>query len=126
MAGAIDWRSRVENCIFCKIARGEAPASLVYENEHVVAFDDVSPQAPVHALIIPRTHYESPADNLPPQIIAALFAAIPKVAEVKGVARDGYRIIVNVGGNARQSVQHMHVHVLGGRPMSHRMVNFAD
>ena len=116
----------MEDCIFCKIARGEAPASLVYEDELVIAFDDISPQAPIHTLIIPRSHYESPADDLPAELMAALGAAVPIVAEAKGLSESGYRLILNVGRDASQSVPHMHLHVLGGRAMSHRMCNFAE
>ena len=115
----------MDDCIFCKIARGDASAALVYEDERVVAFDDISPQAPVHTLIIPRTHYENAADNVPPETMAALCAAVPVVARAKGIADSGYRIIVNVGSDACQSVPHLHVHVLGGRRMSHGMLNFA-
>ncbi len=116
----------MEGCIFCKIARGETPTRFVYENDLVVAFDDISPQAPVHTLIIPRKHHESPSDGLPPELMAALWTAIPAVAEAKGVAESGYRVILNVGRDAMQSVRHMHVHVLGGRPMTHGMLNFCD
>jgi histidine triad (HIT) family protein len=118
--------STVEDCIFCKIARGELPARIVYKDDLVVAFDDIAPQAPVHTLIIPRSHHEGPGDDLSPELMAALCSAIPKVAEAKGIAGHGYRVIMNVGRDARQSVAHMHLHVLGGRPMSHHMLNFAD
>ncbi len=116
----------MEDCIFCKIGRGEAEAAIVYEDDLVIAFDDIWPQAPVHTLIIPRAHYESPGDGLPADLMAALCAAIPVVAEAKGVTHTGYRIIVNVGRDARQSVPHMHIHVLGGKAMTHGMVNFAE
>jgi histidine triad (HIT) family protein len=116
----------MEDCVFCKIARGEIPTRLVYEDDLVVAFDDIAPQAPVHTLIIPRAHHEGPGDGLPPELMASLCAAIPVVAEAKGVAETGYRVILNVGRDARQSVRHMHVHVLGGRAMTHGMLNFAD
>lgn len=116
----------MEDCIFCKIAKGEIPAKLVHEDERVVAFDDVSPQAPVHTLIIPRDHYASLGDAVPPAILSALFGAIPVVARVKGIEDSGYRVIVNAGPDANQTVPHLHVHVLGGKRMSHGMVRFAE
>jgi histidine triad (HIT) family protein len=108
------------------VANGDIPAQLVFENEHVVAFDDIAPQAPIHTLIIPRTHYEHLGDSVPADIIQALFAAVPEVAKTKGVAESGYRVIVNCGPDAMQTVHHLHVHVLAGRPMSHGMVHFDE
>lgn len=116
----------MEDCIFCKIARGEIPATFVYEDDDVVAFDDVSPQAPVHTLIVPRTHVQSLNDKIDPELLAAIFGAVPRVAEVKGVATSGYRIIVNNGPDANQTVPHLHVHVMGGKAMAHGMVAFAE
>jgi histidine triad (HIT) family protein len=116
----------VEDCIFCKVASGEIPVAFVYEDDLVVAFDDISPQAPVHTLIIPRVHYTRPDDGVPSETASALFAAIPKVARIKGVGDSGYRVIINAGPDANQTVPHLHVHVMGGKPMSHGMVNFAD
>ena len=116
----------MQDCVFCKIGRGEIPTHFVYEDDLVVAFDDIAPQAPVHTLIIPRDHHEGPGDGLTPELMTALCAAIPIVATKKGVDESGYRVILNVGRDARQTVRHMHLHVLGGRPMSHRMLNFTD
>jgi histidine triad (HIT) family protein len=115
----------VEDCIFCKIAGGEIPVPFVYEDEQVVAFNDAQPQAPVHVLIVPREHHSDPADGVSPALAAALMAAIPKVAEVAGIAASGYRVIINAGPDARQSVPHLHIHVMGGGPMSHGMVTFS-
>jgi histidine triad (HIT) family protein len=114
----------VEDCIFCKIAAGEIPVPLVYEDDLVVAFNDAEPQGPVHVLIVPRAHYRTLADGVPAEVAAALCAAVPKVAEMKGIAENGYRVIVNSGPDARQSVPHLHVHVIGGAPMTHGMVDF--
>jgi histidine triad (HIT) family protein len=113
----------VEDCIFCKIAGGEIPVPFVYEDEHVVAFNDAEPQAPVHVLIVPRRHYRTLADGVPAEVAAALCAAVPKVATATSISESGYRVIVNNGPDARQSVPHLHVHVLGGAPMTHGMVN---
>ncbi len=116
----------MEDCIFCKIARAEVPAAIVLENEYVVAFDDISPQAPVHTLIIPRSHHTDFADCVSQEMMAALFAAVPAVAEAKGVAESGYRVIVNIGHDGGQTVPHLHLHVLGGKHMSHGMVAFCS
>ncbi|MBI5230635.1 MAG: histidine triad nucleotide-binding protein [Coriobacteriales bacterium] len=115
----------MEGCIFCKVASGEIPATFVYEDEFVVAFDDISPQAPVHTLIIPREHFEHLSDGVPEQVTMALFTAVPEVARRKGVLESGYRVIVNAGPDANQTVPHLHVHVIGGKAMSHGMVNFS-
>ncbi|MCL4078918.1 histidine triad nucleotide-binding protein [Coriobacteriia bacterium Es71-Z0120] len=114
----------MSECVFCMIARGEIPAKVVYSDEHVIAFDDIAPQAPVHTLIIPKVHYDRMGPDVPSEVTCALFAAVPKVAEAKGVAESGYRVIVNNGPDAMQTVEHLHVHVIGGRRMSHGMVNF--
>jgi histidine triad (HIT) family protein len=108
------------------IANDEMSARKVYEDDYVVAFDDIAPQAPVHTLIIPRQHFASMSDDVPEEIMSAVFRAVPQVAEVKGLSEDGYRVIVNNGKHANQTVGHLHVHIMGGRPMSHGMVNFEE
>jgi histidine triad (HIT) family protein len=113
-----------DECIFCRIADGDVPARIVYENEHVVAFEDANPQSPVHVLVIPRKHYANLQDPIPGEILAEVFLAIPRVAEMTGVADSGYRIIANAGPDSNQTVDHLHVHIMGGQPMSHGMVNF--
>lgn len=114
----------MEGCVFCKIAGGEIPAQAVFEDDLVIAFNDVSPQAPVHVLVIPKVHYEHLGDGVPVETVAALFGAVPEVARRAGIAASGYRIIVNAGPDANQTVPHLHVHVMGGRAMSHGMVRF--
>jgi histidine triad (HIT) family protein len=114
----------VEGCVFCKIARGEIPTQAIYEDDLVIAFNDLSPQAPVHALIIPKEHFLHLGDGVPAETIAGLFGAVPEVARRTGVAESGYRVIVNAGPDANQTVPHLHVHVMGGREMSHGMVAF--
>ena len=116
----------MDGCIFCRIASGEIPATVVYEDDIVVAFDDVSPQAPVHVLIVPRAHYGHLGDGVPPDVLVGLFAAVPRVAEAKGLSERGYRVIVNAGPDAMQTVPHLHVHVMGGARMGHGMVQFAE
>ncbi len=117
--------NRVDDCLFCKIARGEIPITPVYEDANVVAFDDISPQAPVHTLVIPREHYANLSSDVPAELLGVLFAAVGKVAEAKGVDESGYRVIVNSGADANQTVGHLHIHVMGGRPMAHGMVVFS-
>lgn len=116
----------MDDCLFCRIVRGEIPAKVVYEDAHVIAFDDLAPQAPVHTLIIPRTHYANLNDDIPAPELAAIFSAVKRVAEVKGVKESGYRAIVNSGPDSNQTVKHLHVHVMGGQPLAHGMVTFAD
>jgi histidine triad (HIT) family protein len=105
--------------IFGKIAAGEIPADIVYQDEHVVAFRDLSPQAPTHILVIPRK--EIPTLNhlqeTDAELIGRLFLAAAKVAEQEGIAEAGYRAVINCNAGAGQTVYHLHVHLLGGRPM---------
>jgi histidine triad (HIT) family protein len=114
----------VDNCIFCMIADHEMDARVVYEDDLVLAFDDITPQAPIHTLIIPKVHYNDMGDDVPVDILSAIFSVVPKVAKIKGVDASGYRVIVNNGRDASQSVGHLHVHILGGGAMSHGMVHF--
>jgi len=116
----------MSDCVFCRIISGEIPSKLVYQDENVIAFDDLSPQAPVHTLVIPRTHHENLANGLEQSLLGALFAAVPEVARIKGVDQSGYRVIVNSGHDANQTVPHLHVHIMGGRAMAHGMVTFME
>lgn len=104
-------------CPFCRIADGKAPAQTIYSNGEVVAFRDLNPQAPLHALIIPRAHISgvnvTDAEN--GAVLAALIHAANTVAGEQGVAESGYRLVWNVGPDAGQSVFHLHLHLLGGR-----------
>jgi histidine triad (HIT) family protein len=105
--------------IFGKIARGEIPADLVYEDDDLVAFRDISPQAPVHLLIIPRKPIPTLNDAGPEdaELIGKLFLAAARVAKETGIAERGYRTVVNCNAAAGQTVFHLHLHVLGGRPL---------
>ena len=109
-----------ENCIFCKIAEGAIPANKIYEDEHAIAFHDVTPQSPTHALIIPREHLESLNDagkgDVP--LLGHLLWLAPKIANQLGIAEDGFRTCINTGSDGGQSVFHLHVHVMGGRQMA--------
>ncbi|HEY1383009.1 MAG TPA: histidine triad nucleotide-binding protein [Dongiaceae bacterium] len=106
--------------VFAKILRGEIPCSKVYEDEHVLAFKDIRPQAKVHALVIPKGAYVSAQDfgeQASDKEIAAVQRAIAKVAKDLGVDKTGYRVIANSGAHSHQEVPHYHVHILGGQPM---------
>jgi histidine triad (HIT) family protein len=111
---------RDPDCLFCKIAAGEIPADVVYQDEHVVAFRDISPKAPTHVLLIPRRHVAS-AKELGAQdgeMLGRLFSVAAQIARDAGVAESGYRLVTNVGSDAGQSVFHLHFHLLGGRSLS--------
>ena len=103
----------MSDCIFCKIANGEIPSDFIYEDEKVVAFNDLNPQAPVHFLVIPRKHYASLNDIDSKEAFADIFSAIPKITAKLGIRE--YRTIVNTGESAGQTVFHIHVHVMAGR-----------
>ncbi|WP_437813024.1 histidine triad nucleotide-binding protein [Sorangium sp. So ce1078] len=107
-------------CIFCKIANKEIPSKVVLEDEHVIAFHDVNPQAPTHVLVIPKRHIAGIAQAAPEDeaVLGRLLLAARRVAEQTGIAESGFRTVVNNGANAGQTVFHIHVHVMGGRPMA--------
>ena len=105
-----------EDCIFCKIAKGEIPCKFVYENEDVVAFDDLNPQAPIHTLVIPKAHYDSLDELNDSALLGKLLLAVKEVAKIKG-AEKGYRTVINTKKEGGQEVFHIHIHVLGGRQM---------
>lgn len=107
------------DCIFCKIANGEIPSTKVYEDDKVLAFNDLNPVAPYHILVIPKKHYESIID-IPDEemdIIAHIHCAINKIAAEKGFDKEGFRIINNCGENGGQEVKHIHYHVLAGKKL---------
>lgn len=108
------------SCIFCRIAAGEIPAKSVLENEHVVAFHDLSPHAPVHVLVIPRRHIENvgSAEAEDAAVLGHVMLACRQVAESLGVAESGFRVVLNTNADAGQSVDHLHAHVLGGRHLT--------
>lgn len=109
-----------EDCIFCRIVKGEIPSDKVYEDDHVLAFRDINPQAPVHVLVIPKAHVGSVADFKDEDLELAghVQLAIRKVAEQEGIVASGFRVVANTGANAGQTVFHLHYHVLGGRSFS--------
>jgi len=110
----------MEGCIFCRIAAKEIPASVVYEDTEMLAFDDISPKAPVHVLLIPKEHFAS-LNELPAGregLLGRMLEKARAVAEARGVAKSGYRVVLNTARDAGQDVFHIHFHVLGGRKMT--------
>ncbi len=111
------------DCLFCKIANGEIPSNKVYEDDKILAFHDIAPQAPVHVLVIPKEHVASSANDINAEsceAIGYLFSKIPEIASLAGV--DSYRIINNCGEKAGQTVKHIHFHILSGDNLSEKMV----
>lgn len=106
-------------CIFCDMVSGKIPVELVYEDEDVIAFNDINPQAPVHVLVIPRTHIATLNELAPEhtELAGKLFTAAAQVAKIKNIADPGYRSVLNCNAAAGQTVYHLHLHVLGGRSM---------
>lgn len=108
-----------EDCLFCRVAATEIPADIVFEDDVVIAFRDISPKAPVHILLIPREHISSAAsltdDNGP--MLGRMFAVAAQLARDEGIARDGFRLVTNSGSAAGQTVRHLHFHLLGGRQL---------
>lgn len=107
------------SCLFCKMVRREIPAKRIYEDEFVFAIDDINPLAPVHTLIIPKAHVESlnEMETQTPAMLINLMKMPAKIAGMKGIKNSGYRVIVNTGSDAGQSVPHLHIHVLGGEKL---------
>jgi histidine triad (HIT) family protein len=108
------------DCLFCKILAGDIPSTEVLSTDTTYAFRDINPTAPTHVLVIPRAHIEN-AHALTPEhaaVLSEVFQTAREVAEAEGVAASGYRLVVNVGDDALNSVPHLHLHVVGGRPMS--------
>jgi histidine triad (HIT) family protein len=110
----------MQSCLFCRIIRGEAQSQIVYQDDLVLAFKDVRPQAPVHVLVCPKKHIPTlndvqPEDNV---LLAHLFEIARRLAEQFGVHQSGYRTVFNVNAGAGQTIYHLHLHVIGGRPLS--------
>ncbi len=112
----------MSDCLFCKIVTGAIPSTRVYEDEQILAFRDIAPQAPTHILVIPKTHIPSvngiTAENS--AVVAHIFEIIPKIAAAEGLT-EGYRVVSNCGSHAGQTVPHLHFHILGGKQLSLEM-----
>ena len=109
----------MSDCLFCRIIAKKTPAKIIYDEEDVTAFEDVNPQAPVHTLIVPKKHLSTTLDIMEEdnELIGRLFMVANRVAMEKGIAERGFRLVMNTNPGAGQSVYHIHLHLLGGRPM---------
>lgn len=107
------------DCLFCKIVNGEIPAQIVYQDEQVLAFKDIDPKAPTHVLLIPKKHIDSVQVTTEAELalLGHLQLAVAKIASEMGIAKDGYRVVTNVGTLGGQTVGHLHYHILGGRQL---------
>ena len=112
----------MENCLFCKIVAGQIPSTKVYEDELVLAFRDIAPQAPTHILVIPKAHIASVGEVTPENsaVVARIFEVIPRIAMDEGL-ENGYRVVSNCGEDAGQTVHHLHFHILGGKKLALEM-----
>lgn len=109
----------MQNCIFCKIIKGEIPSTKVYEDEEILAFKDIHPKAPTHILVIPKKHIISinEIEEKDEILIGKMFTVIKRIAREQGIAENGYKVISNCGENGGQEVKHLHFHILGGKKM---------
>lgn len=110
------------DCLFCKIVKGDIPSTKVYEDDQILAFRDIAPQAPTHILVIPKAHIPS-VDGITAEnsnLVAHIFSVIPKIAAAENLT-GGYRVVSNCGADAGQTVFHLHFHILGGKPLSIEM-----
>jgi histidine triad (HIT) family protein len=110
----------MSDCIFCRIFKGEIPCVKVYEEDSILAFDDIQPMAPVHVIIIPKKHIPTllDIDSQSADIFSEIFFAVQKIAEIKGIAEKGFRTVINCNAEGGQVVFHLHTHVLGGRKLA--------
>jgi histidine triad (HIT) family protein len=108
------------NCLFCKIAAGTIPANKVYEDEQALAFRDINPQAPTHILLIPKAHLTSLNETTANDeaLLGSLLRLVPQLAQQEGLTANGYRTVINTGADGGQTVFHLHLHLLGGRPLT--------
>jgi histidine triad (HIT) family protein len=106
------------DCLFCRIVRKEIPATIVAEDEHSLAFNDIGPKAPTHILVIPKQHFASLNDVKDPQVTGRLFAMVTRIASDKGFDAKGYRTVINTNDDGGQTVHHLHVHILAGRRLT--------
>lgn len=117
-------KRNMEDCLFCKIVKGEIPSNKVYEDEDVLAFYDINPAAPIHILVIPKKHISTHNEikESDEKIIAKIHKVINNIAEEKGFKKNGYRIIVNCGEDGGQEVNHLHFHILAGKKLGEKIV----
>ena len=118
MADKTTGDGRDSACIFCRIARGEVPGQMVAHNKEMAAFRDLNPQAPVHILIVPTKHVKSLDDATDFELLGRMLALAAAIARQEKISKTGYRMVINTGKDGGQSVDHLHIHLLGGREMS--------
>lgn len=120
----LERKIKMEDCLFCKIIKGEIPSTKVYEDDKVLAFKDINPAAPIHVLVIPKKHIENvlEIDEENKEIASDIFLAINKIARQLGIDKDGFRIINNCGKDAGQEVMHLHFHILAGGKMGPKII----
>ena len=111
----------MDDCLFCKIIAGKIPSAKVFENDKVFAFKDINPQAPVHVLIVPKTHVANVLEGVEAGVTEDVLKAAAQIAREQGLAENGFRLITNCGRDGAQSVQHLHFHLLGGKQLSETM-----
>ena len=112
----------MKDCIFCNIVNGQIPSPRVYETEHIIVIRDISPKAPVHDLIIPKRHLTNFNELEDTELAGELLLGAAKVAQIEGLAENGYRLIINTGTDGGQLVPHLHLHLLGGRNLGPKIV----
>ncbi|MCI8444215.1 MAG: histidine triad nucleotide-binding protein [Clostridia bacterium] len=114
----------MEDCLFCKIIKGEVPSSKVYEDEEILAFKDIQPAAPIHILVIPKKHITSLAhlEEEDEAVIGRIYTVMNQIAEEQGFRQNGYRVIVNCGKDGGQEVMHLHFHLLAGKQLGEKIV----
>lgn len=103
-----------EDCIFCKIINNEIPSTRVYEDDTIIAFNDINPIAPVHILVVPKVHINSLMELENNELLIHILEVIKQIAKEQGIDKDGFRVVTNIGENAGQEVKHLHFHILGG------------
>ncbi len=106
-----------EDCIFCKIINNEIPSTKVYEDDTVIAFNDINPKAPIHILVVPKVHIESLMELEDNSLLSHIVEVIKQIARDKKLDEDGFRVVTNIGENAGQEVKHLHFHILGGKKL---------
>ena len=114
----------MEDCIFCKIIKGEIPSNKVYEDEEILAFHDINPATPIHILVVPKKHIESLVhlEKEDEVLVGKIYGVINKIAEEQGFKDEGFRVIVNCGENGGQEVMHLHFHILAGKRLGDKIV----
>lgn len=109
-----------EDCIFCKIINNEIPSTKVYEDDKIIAFNDIEPLAPIHILVVPKVHIESLMDLEDKELSIHILEVIKQIAKERNIDKDGFRVVTNIGENAGQTVKHIHFHILAGKKLGVR------